>query len=113
MWAKLTAYRRWGHFFQDSNDLIVLIRSIVAQVSYKALSYKKNACTSGEIFCYGESLIWRGGAALKYLDLFYFNICCSPMFLVSKMGSTTSQLQAVLYLWPQTQGGTAKCIRNA
>ena len=40
--------------------------------------------------------------------------CDWPIFLVSEMGSTTSQLQTVGFLWGQTEGGSiAKYIGNS
>ena len=44
----------------------------------------------------------QGGVQGQNLDSFHLNICCRPMFPLSKMGSTTSQLPAVLFRRPQT-----------
>ena len=39
-----------------------------------------------------------GGGPAKKIDFVYFDTCCSPIFLLSKMGSYVSQLSLVFVL---------------
>ena len=46
---------------------------------------------------------WPGGPGFQgyVFDFFHIFSVDSPTFLLSKLGSTTSQLLAVKFLWPQ------------
>ena len=48
--------------------------------------------------------VWGRGVHPKILDFLAFEICCSPTFLVSKMGSFVSQLNTVAEIQPLAWG---------